>query len=90
MKTDTHTYTCRCGKKSPRFNSRKGAHDWHAHHVREECVARRAKPRHKQLSWDEMDEILAHAKKLKPIAPELNSSARTSSGAGRDSSLVGA
>jgi hypothetical protein len=35
-----------------------------------------------------MDEILAHAKKLKPIAPELNSSALTSS-AGRDSSLVG-
>jgi hypothetical protein len=25
VKTDAHTYTCRCGKKSARFNSRKGA-----------------------------------------------------------------
>jgi hypothetical protein len=35
-----------------------------------------------------MDEILAHAKKLKPIAPELNLTTRASEGSPRDSSLV--
>jgi hypothetical protein len=87
MTTDTYSYSCRCGTKSPRFSSRKARSEWHADHVREGCPARRAKPRHRHLSWDEMDEILADAKKLKPIAPELNyASARNTP---RDSSLVG-
>jgi hypothetical protein len=87
MTTDTYSYSCRCGTNSPRFSSREARSDWHARHVREGCPARRAKPRPKQLGWDEMDEILAHAKKLKPIAPELNYASTRNTP--RDSSLVG-
>jgi len=86
MTMDTYTYTCRCGKQSPRFNSRELSRDWHAGHVRDECAARRAKPR-QGLDWGDFDELLAHAQRMKPVDPSLNS---TSTGANgwRDASVV--
>jgi len=52
MTTDTYSYSCRCGTKSPRFSAREARTDWHAVHVHEGCPARRAKPGH-QLDWDD-------------------------------------
>ncbi len=85
---ETYRYTCRCGKRSASFNSRKSARDWHAQHVREDCAAprRAAKPRH-ALDWKDADELLRHVQKLRPIDPGLNS-AGIRTGPGRDSSIV--
>jgi len=38
----TYTFECRCGRKSPRFASKRESKAWHTRHVRDECVVRRS------------------------------------------------
>jgi hypothetical protein len=87
MKTDVHTFHCRCGRRSPRLDSREKARAWHAAHIREECEARRAtSPR--RLDWGDLDELQAHAERMKPVDPSVNSTSIGRAG-WRDASLEG-
>ena len=82
----THTFRCVCGRQSPRLGSRASAYDWHARHVHEDCRAERGRARQRELGLDDLDELLEHARRLRPINPNLNaSSARVDSP--RDASL---
>jgi hypothetical protein len=61
MTTHAFTYECRCGEKSPRFDSREKARAWHGRHKREDCVGSDA----------ELAERLAWARSFEPMpAPE--------------------
>ena len=82
----SHTFTCLCGAKSPRLDSREGAYAWHGRHVLEDCRAQRTRARQRQLGLEDVDELLEHARRLRPINPGLNGSS-TSTDSPRDASL---
>lgn len=67
--TTTYTYECRCGQKSPGFDSKQKSKAWHTRHVREECVIRRSAPTatHARPIVAEVAELRARAKRFKPI-----------------------
>jgi hypothetical protein len=62
----TYTYRCRCGQKSPGFDSKRKSRDWLAsHHRREGCVRRSAA--RAQLNDAELAERIAWARSLRPM-----------------------
>jgi hypothetical protein len=64
--TTTYTYQCRCGQKSPGFDTKQKSRDWLAsHHRREGCASRSSVRR--LFADAELAELRAQAKRLKPI-----------------------
>jgi hypothetical protein len=87
MRIAGYYFTCKCGQKSPRTDSREAAREWHARHVREDCDAPRGQSQRSRLDWGDLAELQAHAERLRPIDPLVNVTS-TSSAGWRDASVV--